>query len=189
MVSQTGIGIAAACAVDMVDFVAAMSRAASSVSIVTTKGGGKQSGVTVSSMTSVSAEPPAILVCIRKASGVAADVLRNKVFCVSMLRDDQSAVADVFAGRGAADIDRFCSGDWEELATGCPALVGAVTAFDCTLADCHAFGSHFLFIGQVVGVRSVDAASTLVYHDRKYCKVAPATPMIGHELARCAAAV
>ena len=66
--------------VDRSDFVDTMSRVANSVNVVTTSGSGGEVGVTVSAATSVTAEPPTLLVCIHEQSKAAAAILENGVF-------------------------------------------------------------------------------------------------------------
>lgn len=159
------------------EFAAGMRKAASSVCVVTTEGPSGRFGVTVSSMTSVSMEPPSILVCVNKDNFVASAVLGNRVFCVNMLREDQSSISDLFAGRQGSEINRFECGRWTESQTKCPALLGAATVFDCSLAESHLFGSHVVLIGKVVSVVNHPTSLALVYHDRKYCTI---TPSIRH---------
>src|ERR1700677_1056122 len=82
-------------------FLNGMSHAACTVNVVTTDGRAGRHGVTVSAMVSVSAAPPrpTLLVCIHHKSAVADAVLQNGVFCVNVLRDDQSHISENFAGR------------------------------------------------------------------------------------------
>ena len=84
----------------MTGFINAMSRAVSGVSIVTTDGPFGRFGLTVSSMVSVSAEPPMLLICINRAS-TAHDAIRdNGIFTINVLTSRQQGVANRFAGRG-----------------------------------------------------------------------------------------
>jgi flavin reductase len=156
-------------------FLNGMRKAASSVCVVTTDGRGGRFGVTVSSMTSVSTEPPSVLICVKMDNLVASAIAQNKVFCVNMLREDQHDISDTFAGRKEATIDRFSCAAWSTLETRSPALTNAASVFDCVLADTHSFGSHIVFIGRVVSVQNDADAETLVYHNRSYCKLTPST--------------
>jgi flavin reductase (DIM6/NTAB) family NADH-FMN oxidoreductase RutF len=83
-------------------FVTGMSHAACTVNVVTTDGSAGRFGVTVSAMSSVSAdsERPTLLACVHESSPAARAILENGVFCVNVLRDDQSFISDVFAGAG-----------------------------------------------------------------------------------------
>lgn len=154
-------------------FVAAMRQAASGVTVVTaTEAGGRRWGVTVSAMTSVSAEPPLLLVCINAKSPVCAAIEAAGAFCVNVLAEDQSEVSDVFAGRVVPPSgERFDCGGWREGATGAPGLAGAAARFHCRLEACHAHGSHRIFIGRALEAEA-GAARPLLYCDRSYGRVA-----------------
>ncbi len=80
-------------------FVEAMASAVTGVSIVSTDGPGGKFGVTVSAVSSVSAEPPMILACINRRCPALDAIEANRRFCVNILNADQTAVADCFSGR------------------------------------------------------------------------------------------
>ena len=153
------------------DFLEGMSRAACTVSIVTTDGPGGKAGVTVSAMTSVSADAtsPALLVCIHHMSAVAKAIQENGVFCVNVLRDEQAPISDVFAGRVKLPSgDKFECADWRCLKTGAPSLSRPLVAFDCTLQMHFRYGSHFVFIGEVAHIVVEEPGAPLVYANRAY---------------------
>lgn len=152
-------------------FFAAMRRFASSVCVVTTNGVGGQIGVTVSAMTSVSADPPTVLVCV-KADNLAAEAIRaNKVFCVNILRESQGRISDVFAGRSPEmNDDRFACASWKELSTGSPILCGCAASLDCGLIREDIVGSHSIFIGRVIDTM-IGEKNSLVYYDQGYRRV------------------
>jgi len=155
------------------DFVAAMAGAATPVSIVTTDGPGGRYGITVSAVTSVSAEPPMVLACINRRSPSVAAINRNGVFCVNMLNAGQSAVANCFAGRPSdGEPYDFACADWHEIATGAPVLYGAAAVFDCSLKTLHDAGSHRIVIGRVVSARSSNNWP-LAYSRRSYQALQP----------------
>ena len=149
-------------------FVEAMSRGAFTVSIAATDGQAGRAGITVSAMTSVSADPPTLLVCVNRQSHFASNLAVNKRFCVSLLNSEQSGIADVFAGR--TDIgDRFTIGDWQSSSLGMPVLAHAVAAFDCELLECKAVGTHDVAIGLVRDVHyGADSQRPLIHHRRHY---------------------
>lgn len=151
-------------------FLEGMSRAATTVSIVTTDGLGGRAGVTVSAMTSVSAEvgmAPSLLVCIHHQSSAAKAIRRNAVFCVNLLRENQSAIAERFAGR-VKDGDKFSGEQWTSLKTGSPATTEALASFDCELESVLRQGTHWIFIGRVAGVSIGEERNPLVYANRAY---------------------
>lgn len=152
-------------------FIEGMSRAAASVSIVTTAGEGGQEGVTVSAMTSVCADPgpPQLLVCMHHQGRAAQAICKNRIFCVNVLREGHAYLADQFAGRSKHDsAGRFASGTWVTLRTGAPAAADAVASFDCALTEALRRGSHWIFLGEVVDVSLGEHKSSLVYANRDY---------------------
>lgn len=152
-------------------FVDGMSRAAASVSVVTTDGDAGREGITVSAMTSVSIDPgaPALLVCMHHLGQAAQAVTKNSVFCVNVLGDDQSHIADLFAGRLKDQIvDKFAGEGWQTLVTGAPVISGAVVSFDCRLRESVRCGSHWIFIGDVVDIAFGDHKRPLIYANRAY---------------------
>lgn len=149
-------------------FLEAMRRAASVVSIVTTDGPGGRWGVTVSSMCSVSADPPTVLACINAQHASALAIEANGVFAVNILSASQRDVSDVFAGRVQhLRQDKFACAEWETMATGCPVLQGALAVFDCRLSHSILIGSHRVVAGLVVGTAMHDG-EPLVYSNRAY---------------------
>jgi len=149
-------------------FLEGMSRAAASVSVVTTDGGAGRDGVTVSSMTSVSADPPTMLVCIHNETATAHAIRENGVFCINLLRDDQAALSNIFAGFAEAPgDDKFSAGDWVMAEGAAPRLANALVTFQCRVTDCHPSGSHFVIVGEVLET-AVDDGQPLIYGARSY---------------------
>jgi len=156
-------------------FLKGMSRAAATVSVVTTDGPAGRLGVTVSAMTSVSADgaAPTMLVCVHHQSAAAAAILENGCFCINVLRAGQSAISDIFANRlPAPGGDRFETGGAVPMATGAPRLVDPLVAFDCSLISGEHVGTHHLFIGAVEDVHIAEG-QPLLYGNRSYLKSQP----------------
>ena len=152
-------------------FLLGMSHAACTVNVVTTDGAAGRHGVTVSAMVSVSADTPhpILLVCIHHLSPVAAALLQNGVFCVNVLRDDQSHISEHFAGRsairGAAKFD--CT-QWTTQVTGAPRVVDSYVAFDCRVTASERVGSHVVVFGSVQDIFVTGGGAPLIYADRAY---------------------
>ncbi len=152
-------------------FLEAMSRAANSVTVVTTNGIAGKAGVTVSAMCSVSVEDPSptILVCVHNLSPACAAIRTNSAFCANLLSVDQSHISDSFAGRSEATGEgKFDCATWHEQDSGSPMLDGALASFDCKLVHDVLVGTHRIFVGQISFVMSCDSGKPLVYHDRQY---------------------
>jgi flavin reductase len=154
-------------------FLGAMARVVSSVTIVTTDGPAGRFGVTVSAMSSVSADPPMLLVCINKRSPASKGVTANRRFGVNVLAADQVEVARIFAGRPRAGTPfDFTATEWVEQVTGSPILKHAVAAFDCRLHHTHDEGTHRIFIGEVLEAVA-SPGDPLLYGRRTFKRPAP----------------
>ena len=152
-------------------FLDGMSHAACTVSVVTTDGLAGRAGVTVSAMSSVSADssPPTLLVCVHHLSAAAEAILANGVFCVNVLRDDQSFISDSFAGRSKdTSGDKFSCADWTTEVTGAQRVIDPLVAFDCRLMSSQKVGTHYVFIGSVEHAFVAGEGSALVYAKRAY---------------------
>lgn len=156
-------------------FLQAMSRAANSVSVITTDGDAGKAGVTVSAMTSVSVDTPnpSLLICVHSLSPACDAIQRNRVFCANLLGTDQAEVSDSFAGRtGAKGVDKFDGVNWTTAETGAPLLEGAQASFDCKVMHDVLVGSHRIFVGEALTVVSADEGMPLMYYDRAYTEPA-----------------
>ncbi len=152
-------------------FLNGMSHAACTVNVVTTDGAAGRHGVTVSAMVSVSADTPqpTLLVCIHHKSAVADALLANGVFCVNVLRDDQSHISENFAGRsGVHGAAKFDCAQWSTQVTGAPRVLDALVAFDCKVTASERVGSHFVVFGSVQDIFVAGAGAPLIYANRAY---------------------
>lgn len=152
-------------------FIGAMSHAASTVNIITTDGDAGRAGVTVSAMSSVSADTPkpTLLVCVHHLSAAAQKIIDNGVFCVNVLKDDQGYISDTFAGRFKDVVaDKFDCTVWAAMPSGAPRVIDPLVGFDCTVASSERLGTHHVFIGEVNDVFVADQGSPLIYANRAY---------------------
>lgn len=157
-------------------FLDAMSRAACTVSIVTTDGPGGKAGVTVSAMAAVSADAPnpSVLICVHHQSPVCQAIRENLTYCINMLRDDQAQISDVFAGRlPAPDGDKFGCAEWRVGETGVPVLAEPLVALECKLVHDVRWRSHHIFVGEIVAINLHQGMSPLVYANRSYGTAVP----------------
>jgi flavin reductase (DIM6/NTAB) family NADH-FMN oxidoreductase RutF len=144
----------------------AMRCTASGVAILATDGKAGRAGVTVSTLCSLSLEPPSVIACVHKDSRTLRTVLANGVFSANILAQGQDAVATAFAGPMTDHHERFAIGGWADL-DGLPRLEGAVASFACRLADSHSFGTHVILIGEIFDVAATDNPP-LIYADRAF---------------------
>ena len=122
-------------------------------------------GMTVSSFTSVSLDPPLILVCIDRGARFLLDLAPDQPFAVNVLSEQQQHLAARFADRN--EEDRFAGIDWSAGWNDLPLLSGAVATFACSLHQRVESGDHFILIGEVRGIQP-HKGSPLVWCDRGY---------------------
>jgi flavin reductase (DIM6/NTAB) family NADH-FMN oxidoreductase RutF len=148
----------------------AMRNLAGGVTIITAGRGEARSGLTATSLTSLSVDPPSLLVCIRRASGTLATIAADRTFGVSVLSDDQIGLAERFSGRsGVSGAARFFGAKWFTLATGgVPLLADALAAMDCSLDRLIDWHSHVIVIGRVRAIRLGCGERPLVYWRGNY---------------------
>jgi flavin reductase (DIM6/NTAB) family NADH-FMN oxidoreductase RutF len=150
-------------------FRSAMRHLASGVSLITTGRGEARTGLTATSVSSLSMEPPSLLVCINRASATLRAMRETKMFGVSFLAAGHRDVADRFAGRGnLSGAARFQGSEWITLVTGAPLLVDALAAIDCTIDTIMEWSTHAVVIGRVEAVHQPGGAQALVHWRRAY---------------------
>ena len=152
-------------------FLEGMSHAACTVNIVTTDGAAGRAGVTVSAMSSVSADTPkpTLLVCVHQLSPTAQKIINNDVFCVNVLKDDQAFVSDTFAGRYKNVVeDKFECAEWTAMPSGAPRVIDPLVGFDCQLISSNLVGTHHVFFGEVTDIFVAERGSPLIYANRAY---------------------
>jgi len=150
-----------------------MARLSAAVHVVTTDGPSGRSGMTMSAVCSVTDSPPTLLICVNRRASIYPVLMANQAFCVSTLGFDQEAVSARFAS-GLPAAERFGGAAWVTLATGAPALVGALVAFDCRITQVHDVGTHSVIYGAVAAIEGPAEGQALVWLDRGYRKVASA---------------
>jgi len=126
-------------------------------------------GMTANAFSSVSLDPPLVLICVISGTAGAETIERNGVFAVNVLANHQEPVSRFFssrdlpAGRAAfADLPHF------RAVTGSPILEKAAAYLDCRVTDRHEAGDHLIFIGEVVALGVDPESRPLLFHGGKY---------------------
>jgi flavin reductase (DIM6/NTAB) family NADH-FMN oxidoreductase RutF len=135
----------------------------------------RRCGITATAVSSLTAEPPSLLVCINKSTWLGAEIERAGAFSVNLLSHAQKDVGMAFSGiSGHAGEDRFTVGEWSAGITGAPVLVDAAAAFECAVDHVVDRGTHFVVIGLVRSVvNSPEADTALIYADGDFGVCAP----------------
>ncbi|MCW5695098.1 MAG: flavin reductase family protein [Bauldia sp.] len=147
-------------------FRGAMRSLAGAVSVITAGFGDERSGLTATSVSSLSIDPPTLIACINRNASTWPLIQRHRHFGVNVLAPHHEVVADRFAGRhGVKGAARYAGADWLELVTGAPILADAVVAIDCELEEAIDRHSHSIVIGRVRAIHAGlgDADAALIY--------------------------
>jgi flavin reductase (DIM6/NTAB) family NADH-FMN oxidoreductase RutF len=148
--------------VDERSFRKAMGTFPTGVTVVTARAGEDDPvGLTVNAFTSVSLDPPLVLVCIDRASGSHDRIVSAGAFAVNVLSSAQGALARRFASDPASE--RFTGVPWRSGPGGAPVLEGAVAWLACTLHAAHAAGDHTILVGRVEAVGAGEGEALAFY--------------------------
>lgn len=151
-------------------FKEAMSALAGGVCVVTTVDDqGTPHGFAATSVTSVSLDPPLILICQARTSRSHRVFAACESLAVNMLTADQRHLAERFAGRVA---DRFADAGFVTGDTGVPTCPAALATVECRLVETIDAGDHSILLGEVRSVRA-RPGTPLIYHGRRYQQVSP----------------
>jgi len=154
------------------EFRGAMRHLAGGVSVITAGRGRDISGMTVTSVSSLSVDPPALIVSINREASSWPLVKRYGFFGVNILTSDQIDIAERFTGKGGLKgAARFAGADWTTRASGVPLLVGALAAIDCEVEDVVERHSHAIVIGRVLDVAVSARTATLAYRQGRYAAI------------------
>ncbi len=142
------------------------------VTIVTASHGDERHGMTVNSFTSISLDPPLVIISLQDNTRTCALVARAGAFGVTILSAAQADLSDLFAGRTPNSENRINRVSTETLVTGAPLIRGGLAYLDCRVRQSMPAGMNTLFIAEVVAARSYGEGPPLVYHNREYHQLA-----------------
>lgn len=152
------------------DLRGALGSFATGVTVITTLGEEHAYGMTANAFTSVSLDPPLVLVCVIKDTAGSKAIANNKVFTVNTLREDQEALSRYFSSRDRPTGQQAFRDVAHRLspATGCPILDGVAGYLDCRLTAEHEAGDHVIFIGEVAAIGVDRGSRPLLFHHGGY---------------------
>lgn len=160
------------------DFKAALGRFCSGVTVVTTvDGDGGDQAMTASAFTSLSLDPPLILVCVKKGGAMHGHLSAGAGFAVNVLGSDQETVSNRFAGWWKEGVSRWADLTIERApVSGSAWIGGSLAQLDCTLHSALDGGDHTIFVGRVdaaqVDGTARDELAPLLYFAGRYRRLA-----------------
>ncbi len=147
---------------------------ATGVTVITVRDpDGRPTGLTASAFTSVSLDPPLILVCVDHKSQSYPALIVSKTFAVNILSLDQEAVSRRFATTKIEN--KFEGVPFTLSPLGLPLIDSALAQLECATVNIHPEGDHSIFIGRVERSQSA-AGAPLVYYRGRYDRLSGATP-------------
>ena len=153
------------------------------VTVVTALDGDRPFGITVNALSSVSLDPPLVMIALDRRRFLTPIVRAAGRYAVNILSEDQQALSDCFAGApvepGRED---FCGASWQPGETGLPLLDGAIATLECTVVQTFEAGDHELFVASVDALANVEPhPMPLLYYRRQYLRIqrAESAPLEG----------
>jgi flavin reductase (DIM6/NTAB) family NADH-FMN oxidoreductase RutF len=154
------------------DFRGAMRHLTGGVSVITVGRSKDITGMTVTSVASLSVDPPTLIVSINRESSSWPILKRQGFFGVNILAADQLEIAERFTGKGGLKgAARFAGAQWNKRVSGVPLLVGALAAIDCEAEDIVERHSHAIVIGRVLDIQTSGHTAALAYWQGRYVAV------------------
>lgn len=148
-------------------FTTGMRRLAAGVCLITTTDGHARHGLVATAVTSVSAAPPTLLVCVNRQASIHEHILGAGRFAVNVLSAAQADIAARFASPADRET-RFDAGRWISRTTGAPILEAACVSFDCLTSATTTQGTHTVLFGLVQDVWLQQAAPPLTYFEGSF---------------------
>jgi 3-hydroxy-9,10-secoandrosta-1,3,5(10)-triene-9,17-dione monooxygenase reductase component len=154
-----------------------MGRFATGISVVTTFDGDLPAGITVNALSSVSLDPPLVMVALDRSRFITPMVRVLGRYAVNVLGEDQQALSDCFAHAPVSPgREAFCGAAWRPGPMGLPLLDGAIATLECTVVQTFSAGDHDLFIGRVDSLDATDDGADdgpvpLLYFRRHYLRI------------------
>ncbi|MFZ3572610.1 flavin reductase [Streptomyces sp. BH097] len=143
------------------------------VTVVTTDDDGTPKGLAVNAFSSISLDPPMVLVCVQRSSSTHPALHRATHIGINILAADQLDVAKVFASKGT---DKFAALDWAPGEHGAPLLAGSAAQLEVEIGERLEAGSHTVFTGRVVSAGHSELAP-LVYSGGGFFDISQTAPL------------
>ncbi len=154
------------------EFRRVMGRFATGVTIVTSRLGQELHGMTANALTSVSLEPPLVLVCVDKSADSHDIIERSGIFAVNILSREQEQLSVAFAIKEGEAAHRLGDVPHHTRATGAPVIDGSLAYLDCRVVERYSGGDHTIFLGEVVDAGSLDDERPLIVYQGRYLGLA-----------------
>lgn len=148
------------------NFIEVMRGFASTVNVISSQNSSNRQAMTASAVTSLSIDPPCMLICVNKSSSIHNLLDIDSSFCINILTSKQQDLAEICSGKEEGEV-RFESGNWSE-DDGVPYLSDAQANIFCKCYELIEQSSHTIFIGKVFKIVDSNVKKPLIYLDGQY---------------------
>jgi len=153
----------------------ALRRLAKAVVVITCEQGGTRFAMAATAVSELSMDPPSLLICVNRTASLYAPLSGGANFAVNILHSSHETVSAACSGKLKGEA-RFEQGQWARSSLGPPYLEDAQASFVCRNERQVDYGTHGIFIGEVVDVLSHGDVDPLIYVDGRYAVVLPPDP-------------
>ena len=148
-----------------------MRRYPTGVTVVTAQSADVQHGMTANSVTTLSLDPPAYLICVSKAARLHPILEESRKFCVNLLGEDQSAVSTTFAKTDLTDDERWATVEWRDSELGPRFIAGCTGYAECKVTASYDGLTHTIYIGEVLRLELGEDKPPLVFYGGGYHQI------------------
>lgn len=156
---------------------AGLRRFAKAVVVITTKKDGVRHAMAATAVSELSMDPPSMLICVNKTASMHPILESGTDFCLNILDAAHVHISAACSGAVKGEA-RFEVGSWADSSIDIPRLQDAQASFVCRQTQQVAYGSHTIFIGDVVEMFSSDTVDPLVYVDGRYVRIGEAAETV-----------
>ncbi len=157
--------------IDINEFKSALSHFASGVTIIGYSEEQEMGGLTVTGFSSLSLNPPLVLITINKTASSNEKIIKTNAFSVNILSSEQETISNQFASKDSNKHELILNSGYSVKETGSPILKNCVANLDCKVENIYDGGDHSIIIGRVLSTFTDATKRPLLYFDRSYYKI------------------
>jgi len=154
-------------------FKTGMQLLAATTTLITSFIDGRRAGMAATAVSSLTADPPSLLICTNRTSRTYGYIMDSRKFAVNLVPDTMPDIVAVFASKGDPEEQFKAAGTWSTAKNGMPILEEAVASFSCRVDNWANTKTHAVFFGIVEEVRIHADASPLIYARKSFHRIVP----------------
>jgi flavin reductase (DIM6/NTAB) family NADH-FMN oxidoreductase RutF len=152
------------------DLRAGLRRLAKAVVVISCRWEGRRYAMTATAVNELSMEPPSLLICVNHTASMHEPLTAGADFSINILHSSHEAISILCSGATKGEA-RFAQGLWSERTSPIPTIEDAQAVFLCKNDASFDYGTHRIFIGEVIEARTYGEVDPLVYVDGRYVTI------------------